>query len=158
MRITTGSGGNGREMELMKQNHQSRIEPLRIKCGIFASLRMGCVLTLVLTVSVNGFAQSPDLRDLTQASLEDLMNIQVTSVSKKEQSLSKTGAAIYVITQDDIRRSGMTNIPDLLRMVPGVDVAQIDANAWAISIRGFSYRYATKVLVLVDGRTVYTHQ
>src|SRR6202521_115675 len=113
---------------------------------------------LLLSVASNGLSQTSAPRDLTQASLEDLMNIQVTSVSKKEQSLSKTGAAIYVITQDDIRRSGMTNIPDLLRMVPGVDVAQIDANAWAISIRGFSYRYATKVLVLVDGRTVYTHQ
>ncbi len=83
------------------------------------------------------------------------MNIQVTSVSKKEQSLSKTGAAVFVITRDDIRRSGMTNIPDLLRMAPGVEVARIDAHAWAITIRGFNYRYSTKVLVLIDGRSVY---
>jgi iron complex outermembrane receptor protein len=61
-----------------------------------------------------------------------------------------------VINQEDIRRSGATNIPDLLRMAPGVDVAQIDANTWAISIRGFNDRYANKVLVLIDGRTVYT--
>lgn len=94
--------------------------------------------------------------DLSQASLEDLMNIQVTSVSKKEQKLSKVGAAVFVINQGEIRRSGATNIPDLLRMVPGVDVAQIDASNWAISIRGFNDRYASKVLVLVDGRTVYS--
>jgi iron complex outermembrane recepter protein len=101
-------------------------------------------------------AQQSNNYDLSQASLEDLMNIQVTSVSKKEQKLSKTGAAIFVITQEDIRRSGATNIPDLLRMVPGVDVAQVDANRWAISIRGFSDQHADKVLVLVDGRSVYS--
>jgi len=94
-------------------------------------------------------------RDLTEISLEDLMNIQVTSVSKKEQKLAKTGAAVYVISQEDIHRSGATNIPDLLRMAPGVDVAWLDANRWAISIRGFNSIYANKVLVVVDGRTVY---
>jgi iron complex outermembrane receptor protein len=83
------------------------------------------------------------------------MNVQVTSVSKKEQKLAKTGAAIFVITQEDIRRSGSTNIPDLLRMVPGVDVAQLDHSNWAVSIRGFNDVYANKVLVLVDGRSVY---
>jgi len=82
--------------------------------------------------------------------------MQVTSVSKKEQSLSKAGAAVYVITQEDIRRSGMMNIPDLLRMAPGVDVARLDSNAWAISIRGFNDRYSNKVLVLIDGRSVYS--
>src|ERR1700734_1940231 len=74
--------------------------------------------------------------DLFQASIEDLMNIPVTSVSKKEQKLSKTGAAIFVITQEDILRSGATNIPDLLRMAPGVDVAQVDPNGGPISTRG----------------------
>ncbi len=94
--------------------------------------------------------------DLTKASLEQLANIQVTSVSKKEQSLSKAGAAVFVITQEDIRRSGMMNIPDLLRMAPGVNVARLDANTWAISIRGFNDRYSNKVLVLIDGRSVYS--
>src|SRR5579864_8319789 len=93
--------------------------------------------------------------DLTQVSLEDLMHIQVTSVSRKEQPISKAGAAVFVITAEDIRRSGATNIPDLLRMVPGVNVQQIDANSWAIGIRGFADVYADKVLVLVDGRSVY---
>ena len=94
-------------------------------------------------------------RDLTQVSLEDLLNAQATSVSKKEQKLSRTGGAVFVITQDDIRRSGAVNIPDLLRMVPGVNVARAEHSSWAISIRGFSDVFANKVLVLIDGRTVY---
>jgi len=84
------------------------------------------------------------------------MNIEVTSVSKKEQRVSQTGAAVFVITAEDIRRSGAINLPDLLRIVPGVHVAQLDANIWVLSIRGFSDRFADKVLVLIDGRTVYT--
>jgi len=83
------------------------------------------------------------------------MNVQVTSVSKKGQKLSRTGAAIFVITQEDIRRSGATNIPDLLRMVPGVDVARVDHSNWAVSIRGFNGVFSNKVLVLIDGRSVY---
>src|SRR5579872_2724024 len=93
---------------------------------------------------------------LADATLEQLLNTQVTSVAKKEQTLSRVGAAVFVISQDDIRRSGARNLPDVLRMAPGVDVAQIDANTWAISIRGFNSRYSNKVLVLVDGRSVYT--
>src|SRR5580692_7906302 len=93
--------------------------------------------------------------DLTNLQIEDLMNVDVTSASKKEQKLSRVPAAIFVISQEDIHRSGATNIPDLLRMVPGVDVEQIDANAWAISIRGFNSRFSNKVLVMIDGRTVY---
>src|SRR3984957_20169404 len=106
----------------------------------------------VLALSAVGLTQ----QDLTELSLEDLMNTKVTSVSKKEQSLSKAAAAIFVITQEDIRRSGATNIPDLLRMVPGLDVAQINANTWAISARDFNHQFSDKLLVLIDGRTVYT--
>jgi iron complex outermembrane recepter protein len=98
-------------------------------------------------------AQSPDL---TQKSLEDLMNIQVTSVSKKEQKTSQVAAAVFVISREDIRDSGALNIPDLLRMVPGLDVAQIDAGKWAISARGFNGQYSNKLLVLIDGRTAYS--
>jgi iron complex outermembrane receptor protein len=98
-------------------------------------------------------AQPPDL---TQKSLEDLMNIEVTSVSKKEQRTSQVAAAVFVISKKDIRHSGALNIPDLLRMVPGLDVAQIDIGKWAISARGFNGQYSNKLLVLIDGRTVYT--
>jgi iron complex outermembrane receptor protein len=119
-------------------------------------LAFSLLLSSALVQNMAGQAQSQAPIDLGQASLEDLMNITVTSVSKKEQKLSRAAAAVFVISQEDIRRSGATNIPDLLRMAPGVDVAQIDANTWAISIRGFNDRYANKVLVMVDGRTVYT--
>jgi len=88
--------------------------------------------------------------------IEDLMNVEVTSVSSREQRISDVGAAVFVLTAEDIRRSGAVNIPDLLRLVPGVDVAQLDAHTWAISIRGFNDIYANKILVVIDGRSVYS--
>jgi iron complex outermembrane recepter protein len=94
--------------------------------------------------------------DFANQSIEQLMNVDVTSVSRKQQKLSKVPAAIYVITQEEIARSGATTIPDVLRMAPGVQVAQVDANRWAISARGFNDIYSNKLLVLVDGRTVYS--
>jgi iron complex outermembrane receptor protein len=115
--------------------------------------RAGPPFVLLLLFALPVAAQQ---NDLTQLSIEDLMNTQVTSVSKKEQSLSRTAAAIFVITADAIQRSGATNIPDLLRMAPGVDVAQINANTWAVSIRGLNGRFSNELLVLVDGRNVYT--
>ena len=94
--------------------------------------------------------------DLTQLSLQDLLQVPVTSVSKRKQPLSRTAAAVYVITQEDIRRSVATCLPELLRMAPGLHVARIDANKWAVGARGFGGLYADKLLVLVDGRSVYT--
>ncbi|HXS93667.1 MAG TPA: TonB-dependent receptor [Candidatus Limnocylindrales bacterium] len=117
-----------------------------------------CALIAPMMQPGAAFAQSPTLKDLTEASLEDLMNIQVTSVSKKEQSLSKTAAAAFVITKEDIARSGATCIPELLRMVPGVEVARVNASSWAVSIRGFNSVYSNKVLVLIDGRSIYSAQ
>lgn len=116
-----------------------------------------CWATAILSVSniVPAAAQQKS-QDLADRSLEDLMNIQVTSVSKKEQSLSQTAAAIFVIRQEDIRRSGSTNIPDLLRRVPGLEVAQINGHTWAISARGFNSSFSNKMLVLIDGRSVYS--
>jgi iron complex outermembrane receptor protein len=122
--------------------------------AIIGSKYHQCIALLAMLTGWPSLAQQST--DLSQASLEDLMNIQVTSVSKKEQKLSQAGAAIFVITQEDIRRSGATNIPDLLRLAPGVDVARVSANQWAISIRGFSDLFANKVLVLIDGRSVYS--
>jgi len=103
-----------------------------------------------------GAAESSPSTGYLDLSLEELMNIEVTSVSKKEEKLANASAAIYVITQDDIRRSGHQRIPELLRMVPGLQVARIDANKWAISSRGFNGNFANKLLVLIDGRSVYT--
>jgi iron complex outermembrane receptor protein len=118
-------------------------------CRLLARLAMLCFAALPLWAEVKS-------ADLTDLSLEDLMNTKVSSVSKTEKKLSQTASAIFVITAADISRSGATNIPDLLRMVPGLDVARIDANAWAISVRGVNGRFSNDVLVMVDGRTVYT--
>src|SRR5580658_7870952 len=131
---------------------------IRFHCSSACNVLVGLSLCLAmgLTSSTICRAQTPPPVDLTGATLEDLMNIQVTSVSMKEQSLSKTASSIYVITQDDIRHSGATMVPDLLRMVPGVEVARINENTWAIGIRGFNDRYSGQVLVLIDGRSVYS--
>jgi len=115
--------------------------------------RLACATALAISAPV--LAQQKQ-EDLTKASIEDLLNIEVTSVSKKEQKESRTAAAVFVITAEDIGRSAATNIPDLLRMVPGLDVAQINANTWAISARGLNAEFSNELLVLVDGRYVYT--
>src|SRR3984957_966280 len=99
-------------------------------------------------------AQEPK-SNLGEISFDTLINTEITSVSRKEEKISQAAAAIFVITQEDIRRSGLTSIPELLRMVPGLDVAEINANTWAISARGFNEVLADKMLVLMDGRTVY---
>ncbi len=102
-------------------------------------------------------AQNPrNVPDVTNMSVEDLMNLQVTSVSKRTQKVADAAAAIFVITQEDIRRSGATSIPEALRLVPGLEVARIDQNKWAIGSRGFNGRFDNKLLVLIDGRSVYT--
>jgi iron complex outermembrane receptor protein len=110
---------------------------------------------VICAMGATAWAQEPS-QDLTKLSVEDLMNVEVTSVSKKEQKLSRVAAAIFVITKEDIRRSGATNIPGVLRMVPGLDVAQINANTWAISARGLNEQFSAKLLVMIDGRSVYT--
>jgi iron complex outermembrane receptor protein len=97
-------------------------------------------------------------RDLAHMSLEDLLNIEITSASRKGQQLSDAPAAVDVITQDEIRRSGIRTLPELFRLVPGMQVAQINANNWAVSARGFNGLWANKLLVLVDGRSIYTRQ
>ena len=121
------------------------------------------LIAIALTVAVQpgaiaakndvGSATDPDFFDL---SLEQLMDVVVTSVSKREQLLSNTAAAVHVITAEDIRRSGATSLPEALRLAPGVQVAQFSNNRWSVSIRGFSGRYANKLLVLQEGRSLYT--
>ena len=99
-------------------------------------------------------APAPSIADL---SIEELMNVEVVSVSKKSQKLSDTAAAVFVISGDDIRRSGARNLPEALRLAPGVDVATIGGGAYAVSIRGFNGRFANDLLVLLDGRSVYNN-
>ena len=93
--------------------------------------------------------------DLTSMSLEDLMQVKVNSVSRKDQQMKRVAAAVFVITQEDIRRSGAATIPEALRLVPGMQVARISASQYAVSARGFNSRVADKMLVLIDGRCVY---
>jgi len=95
-------------------------------------------------------------QELKNLSLEELSQIDVTSPSKEPTPAFRSPVAIYVITGDDIRRSGVTTIPDALRLAPGVEVARIDGSKWSVGIRGFGTRLSRSVLVLIDGRTVYT--
>jgi iron complex outermembrane receptor protein len=107
-----------------------------------------------LIVSGASFAEQP--RDLTELSLEELSNVEVTSVSRREEPLADAAAAIAVITNETLRRSGATNIPDALRLVPGLHVAQLDSSIWAVSSRGFTSATSAKLLVLTDTRSIYT--
>ena len=123
----------------------SRAQRLRIRLLLAA---------LAMSLALPAAAQTRP-EDLAIASLEDLMNMQVTSASRKEQRVEDVPASVYVITQADIRQSGMTSVPELLRLVPGVQVARISSNKWAISARGFGTLFSNKLLVLVDGRSIY---
>ena len=95
-------------------------------------------------------------QDLTEMSLEDLMKVDITSVSKREQPLMDAPAAVTVIRGDDLRRTGATSIPESLRLVPGLFVGHVDANKWVVGSRGFSDLFSDKLLVLIDGRSVYS--
>jgi iron complex outermembrane receptor protein len=108
----------------------------------------------VNTVAAQEAYRSPE--ELKKLSVEELQDLDVTSVSKYPERLFDAAAAITVLTQQDIERSGVTNIPDALRLVPGMDVARVDSHTWAISSRGFNDIFANKLLVVIDGRTVYT--
>ncbi|MEJ1339978.1 MAG: TonB-dependent receptor [Candidatus Sedimenticola sp. (ex Thyasira tokunagai)] len=100
------------------------------------------------------WAKSDD--SLYELDLEQLMALEVTTVARKPQSLSRTPAAAFVISREDIRRSGAVSIPEALRLAPGVEAAQISPSKWSVTIRGFGGRFANKLLVLVDGRSIYT--
>lgn len=123
----------------------------------FKSFRLTPLLTS-LWLACFGLANATEALDpaLAALDLQEVLDLEITSVSKKQQTISRAAAAVYVITGDDIRRMGVQNLPDALRMAPGVQVAQVSANAWAVSARGTNGRFANKLLVMVDGRTVYS--
>ena len=117
------------------------------------------LLASSIVLACNAHAEALEDEDFLELSLEELISLEipdVTSVSRKKQRLMDSAAAIYVITNEDIKRSGVTSIPDALRMVPGMQVAKLNSNTWSISTRGFNYIFANKLLVLIDGRTVYS--
>ena len=103
-----------------------------------------------------GISTASAAADLSGLSIEELANIDISSVSKTDQPLSEAPAAIYVITHEDIIRSGATRLPEILRLAPNLQVAQITGSSFAISARGFNGSAASKLLVLIDGRSVYT--
>lgn len=120
--------------------------------GAVAFLLSSAILSPVTVSAEQPDTETPRLRQLE---LEQLMNLKVSTVSRSESTVGESAAAVFVITQEDIRRSGATTIAELFRRVPGMDVARIDNNKWAISARGFNDRFADLLLVQVDGRTVY---
>lgn len=113
-------------------------------------------LALLVALVVASGAMAASNQDPTLLSLEELMNIEVSSAAKRPQRLSDAATAIYAIGREEIRRSGATSLPELLRTVPGVQVSRIDGSRYAVSIRGFSSRYSGKLLILQDGRTLYS--
>ena len=116
---------------------------------------MRSVFALAAGVATCAFAQ-PRTADLADLSLEELANVEITSVSRRPERLADAPASIFVITGDDIRRSGVTSLPEALRLAPNLQIARVDARQYAISARGFNSTIANKLLVLIDGRTVYT--
>lgn len=124
------------------------------KTGTARLLLAGLALAFVPEYSrATTLADSSDFADL---SLEDLANLQISSVSKKSESLASAAASIFVITAEDIRRTSATTLPEALRLAPNLQVARTDASTWSISARGFNASTANKLLVLIDGRPVYT--
>jgi iron complex outermembrane receptor protein len=141
-------------------------QPVRVCAGRRTAIRTGLIARAIWTAALvwglivwgtSTPAQAVSRpTDLTELTLEQLMTIEITSVSKKEEPLFNAAAAVSVLTGEEIRRSGMKSIPEALRLIPGLQVAQSSANRWAISSRGFNAPFANKLLVLMDGRSVYT--
>ncbi len=116
----------------------------------WCTLLLGAVL---ISPPSAALAQTEDPFDF---SLGELMSVEVISVARKRQEIGSVPAAVHVVTEEDIARMGVTTLPDALRLVPGVQVAAIGNNRWAVSVRGFNSRFANSLLVMVDGRTVYS--
>ena len=120
----------------------------------FVAIPIGLAAT-VDSAMASTAEHSPSVEELSELSLDELANVEIISVSKTAQPLNDAAAAIYVITHEDIVRSGATRIPEILRLAPNLQVARIDSTNYAISARGFNGTVADKLLVLIDGRTVY---
>lgn len=118
-------------------------------------LSMATLFILAATGVTTAATESADFEDFTELSLEDLLNTEVVTAAKRSQKISEAPAAMYVITEGDIRQSGALNIPDVLRMVPGLDVMEISATDFVVNARGFNQEMSNKMLVLIDGRSVY---
>lgn len=118
--------------------------------------RFVSVVTMLLVGSAVLGQTKQDTFDIKGTSLAELMSLKITSLSKKKESLNRAPAAVYVLSSKEIERMGVTHIAEALRYVPGVEVARVDASRWAISIRGFNSRASNKLLVTIDGRSIYS--
>jgi iron complex outermembrane recepter protein len=116
-------------------------------------LTLCCCASPLLALTAT--AATPTLADFKRMSLEELMEIEVFSASRRLEPTQSVPSAVFVLTSEDLRRSRVTSIPEALRLVPGVQVGRVDANKWAVSMRGFNSREANKLLVLLDGRSIY---
>ena len=148
----------GQEWSSRTSSNQSRLGKTAA-CSLAPSrLAWLGIAVLVMSLKTGFLTAAPQKTpaELTALSLESLLNIEVTSVSRREQRLSQSASAVYVITAEDIRRSGATTIPDALRLAPGLQVMQADGAKWSISIRGLAGQLANKLLVMIDGRSVYS--
>jgi iron complex outermembrane receptor protein len=115
-----------------------------------------CLALVLIATHARADALAPGARDLGDLSLEELANIQVTSVSRRPEALSDAASSIFVITGTDIHRAGATTLPEALRLAPNLQVARVDARNYAVTARGFNSAFENKLLVLIDGRTVYS--
>jgi iron complex outermembrane receptor protein len=119
---------------------------------------MRLLAVLAITASASSLwaqAVGSPTNALDKVSVDELFGIQVTSVGRKAEQLSKAPAAVFVLTSDDIRRSGAASIPEALRNVPGLTVLQVDGRRWVVSARGSARMYSDKMLVMIDGRSLY---
>jgi len=123
--------------------------------ALFYRLAWGSFAALAATHAGSAAAQAGSSDDLDLPSLEALLNADVTTAARRSQKLGEAAAAVFVITRDDMRRAGVLHLPDAMRMVPGMQVGRISGDAWAVSARGFVGFSANKLLVLIDGRSVY---
>ncbi len=124
---------------------------MRVNTTIKGRLLVAAVLTIVCPA----LAVAQAAIELKRLTLEELLALEVTVVSRSAAPVSDTPAAVFVLTQDDIRRSGATSLPELLRLAPGLHVARMDSSRWAIGVRGLADRLSRSMLVLIDGRAVY---
>src|SRR5580765_1534018 len=138
----------------MKDEHDNKV--VRFHTRLLTGVLVLTGMLLVAGVVGAADAGSASTNSLADLSLENLVNLKVTSVSKKEEHLNDAAAAIFVLSNDDLRRSGATTVADALRLVPGLQVAAIDSSEFAVSARGFNSQFANKLLVMIDGRTVYS--
>ena len=140
----------------MKSGGSNQMRSLQRHCRpkMFVVLLLPSLLAVFSTAGLS-WADS-ELTYLKSLGIEDLLETEVTSVSKKSEKLSDTTAAVFVITADDIRRAGARTIAEALRMAPGIQVSRVDADKWTVSARGFNDTFSNKLLVLIDGRSVYT--